>query len=125
MIIHYPVIHEAEEFHGFRTVHFYELECAKAGQKTERIPCFAADGAAAFALLTRCPDPCSASAFDGLDIISADEAHCLFSGAIRHDGSDLESVLYAAGFVISSSASIHEAEWKKIEEDLVQLSLFG
>lgn len=98
MVINYPAIREAEEFHGFRTVHFYEIECAKTGHKTERISCLASDGTEAIALLTRCPEPCSAGAYDGLDIITADEAHCLYSGAVRHDGTDFESVLFRAGF---------------------------
>lgn len=120
MIIPYPVIREAEEFHGFRTVHFYELECAKAGQKTRRIPCYDADGTEAFALLTSCPSSCSAGAFDGLDIISADEAHCLYSGAVRHDGSDLEAVLQRNGYSLTS-ATADDPE----EGNMVQLSLFG
>lgn len=128
MVINYPAIREAEEFHGFRTVHFYEIECAKAGHKTERIPCFSADGTEAIALLTRCPEPCSAGAYDGLDIITADEAHCLYSGATRHDGSDLEAVLSRAGFRLIQQPVISlpdpVPEFDDGQDDLVQLSLF-
>lgn len=130
MATNYPIIRECEEFHGFRTVHFYEIECEKAGQRTERIPCFSADGAEVFALLTHCPEPCSDAAFDGLDVITTDEAHCLYSGAVRHDGSDLESVLSAAGFRLSAkslpvnSQPCFEPEpVANISEDYVQLSL--
>lgn len=128
MIINHPVITESEDFHGFRTVHFYEIECAKVGHKTERIPCFSADGTEAIALLNRCPEPCSAGAYDGLDIITADEAHCLYSGATRHDGSDLEAVLSRAGFHLIQQPVISlldpVPEFDDGQDDLVQLSLF-
>lgn len=119
MIIPYPVIREAEEFHGFRTVHFYELECAKAGQQTRRVPCYAADGTEAIALLTICPTGNPAS-YDGLDILTDDEAHCLYSGAVRHDGSDLEAVLQRSGYSLTGTTA-DDSE----EGDMVQLSLFG
>lgn len=129
MATNYPIIRECEEFHGFRTVHFYEIECAKAGQRTERIPCFSADGAEVFALLTHCPEPCSDTAFDGLDVITTNEAHCLYSGAVRHDGSDLESVLSAAGFRLSSKPLLVDSQpdpkpepIADVQNDFVQLS---
>lgn len=119
MIINYPVIREHEEFHGFRTVHFYEIECAKAGRRTERTPCYSFDGKELFALRTYCPEPCSPAARDGLDIITADEAHCLYSGAVRHDGSDFESTLLSLGYTLS-----HSVQDDPLGE-LVQLSLFS
>lgn len=129
MIINHPVITEAENFHGFRTVHTYETECSKAGQQTKRIPCFSANGAEAFALITFCPSG-RPDSFDGLDVITADEAHCLYSGAARHDGSDLEAVLSRAGFQLARiippviSVPDPEPETADDDQDLVQLSLF-
>lgn len=122
MLITYPMIREAEEFHGFRTVHSYELECAKAGQTTRRVPCFGKDGTPAFALITVCPTGNPAS-FDGLDIITADEAHCLHSGAIRHDGSDFDSVLSRFGYHTrqqEEATVLHEEE----DDGITQFSLF-
>lgn len=129
MIIDHPAIRESEEFHGFRTVHFYETECARAGRTVRRIPVFSADGVEHIALLTLCPEPCSANACDSLDIITIDEAHCLYSGATRHDGSDLEAVLSRAGFHLGSSAAFlpapQTAPSTESYDDLVQLSLFA
>lgn len=137
MIINHPVITESEEFHGFRTVHFYEAECAKAGQITRRIPGHMADGTPAFALLTLCPTNNPAS-YDGLDILTADEAHCLYSGCIRHDGSTTEKTFASIGFIPSESLPQQAEEPEQIETadseslpcehpqtDLVQLSLFS
>lgn len=96
MIINHPAITESENFHGFRTVHFYEAECARAGQTTRRIPGRMEDGTPAFALLTLCPTNNPAS-YDGLDILTADEAHCLYSGSIRHDA-NRELSFHSLGF---------------------------
>ena len=93
----YPHIREAEDFHGFGTVHFYESECRKAGQIVDRLPCTAADGTACVALLTRCPTG-SPDSFDGLDIITADETHCLYSGAVRHSDIALTAELARLGY---------------------------
>lgn len=96
----YPHIREAEDFHGFGTVHFYESECRKAGQIVDRLPCTAADGTACIALLTRCPTG-SPDSFDALDIITADEAHCLYSGAVRHGDIALTAELARLGYFFS------------------------
>lgn len=93
----YPHITEAENFHGFGTVHFYESECRKAGQIIDRLPCAASDGTACIALLTRCPTG-SPDSFDGLDIITDDEAHCLYSGAVRHSDISLTAELARLGY---------------------------
>lgn len=137
MIINHPVITEHEEFHGFRTVHFFEAECAKAGQTTRRIPGHMADGTPAFAILTLCPTENPAS-YDGLDILTADEAHCLYSGCIRHDGSTTEKTFASIGFIPTQrlpleAEAVEQSETEGVEtsptllhqDDLVQLSLFS
>lgn len=92
-------ITEYENFHGFGTVRFYESECRKAGQEVRRLPCTAADGAACVVLLTLCPSGAPGS-YDGVDVITADESHCLYSGSARHDGTNLSSQLAAHGFTL-------------------------
>lgn len=113
----FPTIREYENFHGFCTVHFYEAEANKCGQKTKRIPCVSENGTACFVLLTQPPEPCSAQAFDGMDIITEDEAVCLYSGAARHN-SDLTNLLHRLGFhFLSENAVDHD--------ELVQFSFFS
>lgn len=113
----FPTIREYENFHGFGTVHFYEAEAIKCGQKTKRIPCVSDDGTACFVLLTQLPEPCSTQAFDCMDIITEDEAHCLYSGAARHN-SDLTDFLHRIGFRFRSESTGNQ-------EELIQFSFFG
>ena len=113
----FPTIREYENFHGFGTVHFYEAEANKCGQKTKRIPCVSENGTACFVLLTQPPEPCSAQALDGMDIITEDEAVCLYSGAARHN-SDLTDILHSLGFSFLSEKSVEQ-------EELIQFSFFG
>lgn len=96
MVIEYPEIREAENFHGFHTVHFYESECRRAGQEIRRIPCRAADGTACVVLINSVQ-----GTFDGIDIVTADERHCLYSGSVRHGEGFLETLLAKQGFSLA------------------------
>lgn len=95
-----PVIREAENFHGFRTVRFFEAECCRAGRTFRRIPVRASDGADCVALING-----AGGAFDGIDIITADEAHCLYSGAVRTGEEGLTALLSSLGYTVTDGGS--------------------
>lgn len=120
-------ITEYDNFHGFGTVRYYESECRKAGQEVRRLPCTAADGAACVVLLTLCPTG-NPGSYDGVDVVTADEAHCLYSGSARHDGTNLAAQLAAHGFTLAAEAPAQAQELPPIKETVIdgvsQFSLF-
>jgi len=119
----YPVITEAENFHGFHTVHFYESECRRLGQTVRRLPCAASDGTQCIVLVN-----VGASA-DGIDIITADEKHCMYSGGVLHGEGRLESLLSRLGYTLTDVPSKPAPAAPQLYEittgELTQYSLFA
>lgn len=126
MAIIYPEIKEAEAFHGFRTVHFYESECRRNGYTVSRVPVTAPDGSACVALITYAPG--GNSPYAGVDILTPDDAHCIYTGSIP-TGKPLPAALAEIGYHAEpeeqeaiTPISLHEVA---LDEELTQLSLFG
>lgn len=112
---HIPIIREYGDFHGFRTVRFYEAEARKCGQITRRVPCVSADGVGCFALITEASEACFRETACAIDVITEGEDHCLYSGGMI-TGTDLGEYLSAIGF--------HLKTVKRSEETIDQICFF-
>lgn len=84
MPINYPVISSAENFHGFRTVHFYESESIRNGYTVQRIPVTSSVCRDLIALVTSPPNP-SPMAFAAVDILTPTEDDCVDTFSVRND----------------------------------------
>lgn len=113
------------DFHGFHSLRHYISECEKSGQHVDRIRIYNAAGEPFTALLVRCPTG-NPDSFDGLDIVAPGDASILNTYAVRHNGSDLESVLNRHGYhlqpIQKPAAPVQDPA--ATEEDSGKLSLF-